>query len=405
MQKYKYTAVNLQNQRFKGVFIAKDEKDLASQLARQGLYLTSSAPYKGDVSFFTLGSAKVSMNELTTFCRQFAIMIDTGIPILDCLDILRNQQYGSFLKKLLQIVYEDVKGGMLLSAALEKHPKTFPNFFRSMIHVGETSGKLETVLNSLADYYEKDAAIKRKVKSAMSYPLMLMGMTVGIVIIMMLMVIPTFRDAMSSLEVNPEGLTKTVYDMSDYLIANWMYMLIGLLCIVAVIFLLLRLEKGKYIKDVLLVKLPLINTVQKNLIAARFSRAFGLLLSSGMDLNEAMISVEVILTNRYVKKKFRAAAENIRHGMSMTVALENEKLFPQMMIQMVSIGEKTATLDSVFAKSCEFFDVQVETSLTSLTSKIQPAMMLIMGTIIATLFIAVYSPMLTIMTGLGASSI
>lgn len=401
MQKYKYTAVNLQNQKFKGVFIAEDENDLATQLARQGLYLLSSAPYKGDVSFFTLGSAKVTLNDLTTFCRQFAIMLDTGIPILDCLDILRNQHYGAYLRNLLQIIYEDVKGGVLLSAALEKHPKTFPIFFRSMIHVGERSGKLEIVLNSLADYYEKDAAIKRKVKSAMSYPMMLLGMTVGIVILMMLLVVPTFRDAMSSLDVDPEGITKAVYDLSDFFLANWMFLLLGVIVVVLLFFLLLRLEKGKYVKDVLLVKVPFISTVQKNLIAARFSRAFGLLLASGMDLNEAMLSVEVVLTNRYMKQKFLRAADNIRHGMSMTVAFENEKLFPEMMIQMVSIGEKTASLEEVFAKSCEFFDVQVETSLTSLTSKIQPIMMMIMGAIIGTLFIAVYSPMLTIMTGLG----
>ena len=135
MQKFKYTAVNLQKHKIKGTFIAKDEKDLAAELAKQGLYLITSSPYsdKTPSAFFTLGTGKVSFNELTTFCRQFAIMQNTHIPILDCLDILRNQSFSAYFKKILQVIYDDVKGGLVLSEALNKHAKVFPEFFRSMI--------------------------------------------------------------------------------------------------------------------------------------------------------------------------------------------------------------------------------------------------------------------------------
>ncbi len=402
MQRYKYTALNLQNQKIKGVFIAKDEKDLGEQLAKQGLYLIESKQYNGVVpsSFFTLSRSKVTLGELTTFCRQFAIMLNTKIPILDCLDILRNQHYSAYFKKVLQVIYEDVKSGIVLSEALNKHPKNFPEFFRSMVYVGEMSGKLDLVFNSLADYYEKDSALKRKVKGAMAYPLMLLGMTVGVVFIMLLMVVPTFKDAMSKLAVEPSGLTKAVYDLSEFFVANWSFIIIGILVFVLLVVLLARTQKGKYVLDVMKLKLPLIRTVQLNIITARFARAFGLLLSSGMDLNEAMVSVEIVIGNRYMKKKFREAAEQIRQGMSLSHAFENHKLFPKMMLQMLAIGERTASLDSVLTKSCEFFDAQVETSMNSLTSKIQPAMMLFMGAVIGTLFIAVYSPMLSIMEGL-----
>ncbi len=403
MQKYKYTALNLQNQKIKGVFIAKDEKDLGAQLAKQGLYLTSATPYNGAVpsSFFTLSVSRASTTELTTFCRQFAIMLGTGIPILDCLDILKNQPYSAYFKKILQVIYEDVKSGVVLSAALEKHKKNFPQFFRSMVSVGEMSGRLDLVLNSLADYYEKDAALKRKVKAALAYPLMLLAMTVGIVLLMMLMVIPTFRNAMSQMEVDPSGLTAAVYATSDFFLAYWQILLISLLCISLSLFLFFRTERGRYCADVLKVKLPLIKKVQINLTTARFARAFGLLLASGMDLSEALDSVEVIIGNRYIKQKFERAAEHIRHGMDLSHAFENDKVFPQMMLQMLAIGERTASLDAVLQKSCEFFDGEVEASLSSLTNKIQPAMMLIMGGVIGTLFIAVYSPMLSIMSGLG----
>lgn len=402
MQKYKYVAVNLQKQKIRGTFIAKDEKDLAAQLAKQSLYLISSSPYAGGTpsAFFTLGTGKVQLSELTTFCRQFAIMLNTHIPILDSLDILKNQPYTAYFKKILQVIYEDVKSGIVLSAALDKHAKVFPDFFRSMIHVGEMSGKLDIVLNSLADYYERDSSLKRKTKSAMSYPLMLMGMTVGILVLMLALVVPTFREALEDLDVEITGITKVVYDISDFLLAYWTYMLVGVILLAFILFVFLRTEKGGYAFDVFKLKCPFIKTIQINMITARFARGFGLLLSSGMDLNEAMDSIEIVLGNRYMKKRFHEAAENVRHGMSLTNAFEAYKLFPHMMIQMITIGEKTASLDDVLTRSCNFFDTQVETSLNALVSKIQPVMLLLMGGIVGTLFIAVYSPMLSIMNGL-----
>lgn len=404
MQKFRYTAVNLQKQKIKGTFIANDEHDLAAQLAKQSLYLISAKAYTNDTpsAFFTLSvGSSVSLSELTTFCRQFSIMQNTGIPILDCLDILRNQSYSAYFRKLLQVIYEDVKSGLLLSDALDKHKKVFPHFFRSMVRVGELSGKMELVFASLADYYESDTAIKGKVKSALSYPMMLLAMTVGVVILMMLVVVPTFRSAMMQMEVEITGITKAVYDMSDFLLANWNLLLLAVAVAVMIVILVARTESGAFFFDKMKMHIPIVKTIQRNLLTARFARAFGLLLSSGMDLNAAMDAVEVIIGNRYIKRRFHEAAENVRRGMSLTVAFDTYKLFPQMMIQMITIGERTGTMDEVLMRSCAFFDNQVETSLNAMTAKIQPVMLVLMGGIIGTLFIAVYSPMLSIMTNLN----
>ncbi|MBQ3492434.1 MAG: type II secretion system F family protein, partial [Oscillospiraceae bacterium] len=174
MQKYRYVAMNLQKQKIKGVFIANDEQDLEQQLAKQNLFLVSAKLYNnGAPSFFTWGTGKVSNGELTAFCRQFSIMLNTHIPILDCLDILKNQTYSSYFRSVISMIYDEVKGGTLLSDALEKQKKVFPDFFRSMVKVGELSGKLDDVFRSLSDYYEKDADLRRKLKSALSYPIML----------------------------------------------------------------------------------------------------------------------------------------------------------------------------------------------------------------------------------------
>jgi type IV pilus assembly protein PilC len=403
LQKYKYTAVNLQNQKIKGTFIAKDERDLAEQLAKQSLYLTSASLYTGNTpsAFFTLGTGKVSIPELTTFCRQFAIMLNTHIPLLEAIDILKNQSFSSYFRKILEVVYDDVKGGMLLSEALEKHKKVFPDFFRSMVYVGESSGRLDMVFNALADYYERDADQRRKLVSALSYPAMLMMLTVGIVILMLTFIVPTFKSAMADLDVPIMGITKIVYDLSDFVTAWWRIILAAVILIGILIFFYLRTEKGKYVLDVIMLKTPLLKTIQISSLTARFARAFALLLASGMDLTDAMDAVSVVLTNRYLKKHFMIATDYVRHGMSLTNAFESVGLFPNMLTKMITIGERTNSLNDVLTRSCTYFDAQLESAFTSFSSKIQPIMIIIMGLVVGTLFIAVYSPMLSIMGNLG----
>ena len=403
MQKYKYIAVNLQKQKIRGVFIAKDEEELALELAKQSLFLISAKPYTGGTpsAFFSTGTGKVSMTELTSFCRQFAIMLNTHIPILDSLDILKNQPYSGYFRSILSVIFEDVQSGILLSDAINKHAKVFPNFFRSMIKVGELSGKLDMVLTALADYYEKDSQLRSKIKGAMAYPSMLAGMTLAIVVLMLALVVPTFRETLDQLEVEVTGLTAAVYAVSDFLLEWWQLLLAALTVIALLIFAISRTEFGGYAVDVLKLKLPVIKTIQINMITARFARAFALLLSSGMDLNEAMYATEIVIGNKYMTERFHQATEAVRGGMSLTNAFESYELFPPMMIQMITIGEKTNALDDVLTRSCNFFDNQVETSMNSLTNKIQPIMLLIMGAIIGTLFLAVYSPMISIMTGLS----
>lgn len=402
MQQYRYTAVNIQNKRIKGTFIAESESDLAEQLAKQGLYLTECSVYTAPAasSFAMFGFGRVKLTELTTFSRQFAIMLSTHIPLLDALDILKNQTYSDTFKRILDAIYVDVKGGLLLSEACKKHKNAFPDFFLSMISIGESSGKLDMVFNSLAEYYEKESATRRKMRSAMAYPLMLLGMTVGIVILMLTMVIPTFRSALSDMDITPDGITKTVYDISDFVLNYWVLILVGVLLAAIAISAFLMTEAGKYFKDVLLLNMQLTRKIQLNTATARFARALALLLSSGMDLNEALDAVEVILTNRHMRKKFHKASDLVRQGSSITSAFEGTGIFPPMMIKMLAVGEKTNSLDEVLLRSCSFFDEQVEASVAGFTAKIQPTMLMIMGAVVAILFIAVYSPMLSIMNGL-----
>ena len=401
MPVYKYTAVNLQKQTVKGKFIADNQEELASALAKKNLYLVSSSIEKeGTPSAFLTTTGKVQLKELTTFCRQFAIMLTAGITIPECLGNLKKQSYSYYFKSVLQLIYDDVQSGSMLSSAVDKQAKVFPYFFRSMVHVGEASGKLNVAFESLADYYESDAKIKRKAKSALAYPLMLLGMTIGIVILMLSFVVPTFKDTMGKLNVTVEGFTKTVYDMSDYLTENWSMLLVGAILIGVAIFIFLKTKRGKYAFDVFKLYAPFIGKVQVDLITARYARAFSLLLSSGMPMSETLNALEIIIGNQCLQKRFKKVKEEVSQGVSLTKALQNLNFFPEILIQMVSVGERTASLDEVMTRTYKYFDERVEASLNALTAKIQPLMLLIMGVTIGSMFLAVYSPMLSIMNQL-----
>ncbi len=403
MPTYKYLAVNLQKQKFKGKFIAEDEKDLAVQLAKQNLYLVSASEYKEGTpsAFWTLGTGKVTLTELTGFCRQFAIMLSSGLQVLDCLDILKMQSYTQYFRSILNVIADDVRAGDMLAEAIEKHKKVFPAFFISMCHVGEASGKLEKVFVALADYYESDSKIRRKAKSALTYPSILLIMTVGIVILMLTLVVPTFKDVLSDLDVVPTGFTAVVYSISDFIVAYWRLFLVGAIFLAGLIFLFMMTKTGKYAFDIFKIKAPIIGKITIDLVTARFARAFSILLSSGMDLASALDVTSVILGNRYLEERFKEASEEVRRGVTLTNAFRKYNLFPEILIQMIMIAESTNTLEEVLGRSCGYFDEQVEISLTSITTKVEPVMLVFMGAVIGSLFLAVYSPMLSIMNGLN----
>lgn len=402
MKKYKYEAVNINKKKFTGTFLAENERDLASQLAKQNLYLISAKVTSDEVrpSFFSVGG-RVKMVDLTAFCRQFSIMLNSGMSIVQTLDVLKAQDYDRFFKSILENVYEDVKTGVMLSDALAKHKKVFPNFFKSMIKVGEASGKLDVVMISLADYYDNDAALKKKTKGALAYPIMLLMMTIGIVVLMMLFVVPTFKDTLNDMNVEMPPLTQAIADLSDFIKLEWKKILVVIGSLVALIFLYSRTEKGKYTFDTLAINFPLLKTINIAKITARFARGFSLLLSSGMDIIEAMEEISAVIGNRNVEKRFKQAIEDVRQGMTLTMAFESYKLFPDILIQMVSVGERTASLEEVLSRSCAFFDEQADSAIKAFTSAISPIMLLIMGGVVGVLFIAIYSPMLQIMTTIG----
>ncbi len=402
MKKYKYIAKNLEQKVFKGVFLAEDEQELARRLAEQKLYLVSAKPMTQTTasSFFSV-TGKVTTNELASFCRQFAIMLTTGISIIQSIEILQGQSYSDLLRKTIEFLHEDVKSGSLLSQAMEKHKKIFPPFLCSMIYVGELSGALDKIFVTLADYLESEARIKKQTKSALTYPLVLIVMAIGICVLMVAFIIPTFMEALASMDVEMPKITLILNNISIWFKANWKQLTLAIVALVMVFILIIRTPKGKYYWDAFRFKGPLISKINVALVTARFARAFGLLVDGGADTVDALETSKVVVANKYVESKMNNMVEDVRQGMSLTMALSYYKVFPPLIIQMISVGEQTGNLAEVLIRSCPFFDNEAERIITSMTALLQPLILGIIGLLVGTLFYAVYSPLLQIMNTIG----
>ena len=398
MKKFKYTAYNLDHKKYTGFYFANDEQHLRTLLSQQQLFLISCREVsdRGPNAFFSL-SGKVKMKELTYFCRQLAIMINSSIELINCLEILKNQVFSKYFKQILERVYEDVQTGMLLSEAMAKHKKVFPEFLRNMVYVGEMSSSLEKVLDNIAEYYESEMRTKSKIKSALVYPITLAVLTVAILALMMILVVPTFRNSLGSMEIEMPALTMAIFNISDFVTQNFLTLFGGIVGFIVLLKLLGKTNSGRLFFDTLAMKISFTKRYQVAKTTSIFARSFGLLLASGMHIVDAMEVVQKILGNKYIEKKFAQATEAVRGGISLTKAIEDMQVFPPMLLQMVSVGEKTASLDESLLRTSGYFDEELSHALSSMMSLIQPLLMAVMGISIGVIFLAVYSPMLSIM--------
>ena len=402
MKKFKYTARDLQGKKIKGTFIAENANAMKENLAKNDLYLTSyrQVSNKKPNAFFSV-TGKVSTNELCNFCKQFSIMITSGIPVIDSITVLKEQSYSSLLKKTLSKLVEDLSSGLLLSQAMKKYPKVFPNFFTSMIYVGETSGKLDNVLLSVSEYYERRQKTAKKIKSALSYPLVLVCLLVAVLSVMFIFVIPTFIDTFNQLEVDMPGLTMALFNISIFAKTYWKEMVLLVTVLFLIIYFVGKTKKGRFFFDFLKVHIPIFKNITMSNFVSKFTQSLGLLLSSGLDMVSSLDSIEKIIDNKYLEKKFMVIRQDVEKGMPLSQSLDINLKVSQILIQMIVIGEKTGTLDNIMLKTYDYFDQQVDAALSSLVSLIQPVILVILGGSIAAVFAAIYMPILSMITSLS----
>lgn len=401
MALYRCSVLNALGEKQSIVREAGDIVSLRAELKKDNYYpikLTIIKEKKQN-EFFSV-SSRVKPDEVISFLRQFSVMVRAGIPIGDCINSLRMQKYSTPFRNVLQTVYFDIESGVLLSEAFAKHPKVFPRFFINMVAIGEASGSLDKVLVSMADYYENDRKIKKKAKSAMVYPTLLLVMVFVVLLFVTLFILPQFESTINELGGDMPQITKILMDISKFMQEYIFIILPFLFVVILVIFLLSKTKKGEYVKDYIMFHLPLIGKVQQNLITSRFSKAFVILLGSGMNMVDCLENLKKMLGNAVFSKKFSFTIEEVKRGRRIAPSLAATELFPKMLTEMIDVGEKSGNIEEVLTSTSSYFDECVESSISKAIAALEPIIIVILGMIVGVVILAVLLPIMSLMNSI-----
>ena len=393
---YIYSAKNLKGEALEGEFEAASTEVLEQMLRGKGFFLVESRVKGKEFEVSGLGG-KINAKDIAVFCRQFAVIISSGITLLEAIGILRDQASKKRMKIILDDIYSELQKGRVLSEAITPYDDMFPEFMKNMIKVGEASGALDTILNQMAEYYEHDYKIRKKVKGAMTYPAILGVLTVGVVVLLMVAVIPMFSDMLSSMGGEMPGITKILMAISNFMVNN--LLVITVVVTLAIVFFTywIKTERGRLWFDGLKLKLPVIKTTVIKTITARIARSMSILLKSGIPIVNAMEIMEDLIGNKAIQENFSTAANDIQEGKGIAGPMKSLGIFPPLLIHMIVVGESTGELDEMLGRTAGFFDEEVEEAIEKAVTMIEPAMIIIMAAIIGVIIISVMLPMVSIM--------
>ena len=335
---------------------------------------------------------KIPRKSIVVFTRQFATMINAGLPLVQCLTILGNQQENAAFSRVINQIRENVESGQSLTESLKKHPKVFDELYTNLVEAGEAGGILDVILNRLSHYIEKTEKLKKKVKGAMVYPAVVTGVSILVTGIILLFVIPVFEKLFREVGQALPVPTQFVIALSRFLGNNLIFIVLGA---GAFIFLLRRFyktDKGQSLIDDLLLRLPIFGMLLRKVAVAKFTRTFGTMVSSGVPILEAMDIVAKSAGNKVVERAIYKARGSIAEGKTISEPLEESKVFPPMVTQMIGVGEASGELDTMLNKIADFYDDDVDAAVNTLTSMMEPAMMIVLGGIVGGLVISMYLP-------------
>ncbi|MFH1552644.1 MAG: type II secretion system F family protein [Candidatus Omnitrophota bacterium] len=402
MPTFIYTAKDRDGRTVKGEMQVPDKKHALSILHGKQLLILKLREAKDTPSLFSLlklpGRKKVKMDELVIFTRQLATMTGAGITIVNSLDTLADQEDNASFKKALWDIRDSVNTGASLSEAMSKHVVIFSAFFVNMIKAGESSGMLDEVLERLALYLEKTSALQRKIKSAMIYPMVVTFMAISITLIMILKVIPVFKDIFAGFGAALPGPTQFLIDLSDMLRKYfWLFILVGVVAVLAVRWY-INTEKGRMLVDGLKLKIPVFGPLLKKVAISKFTRTLSTLVRSGVSILTALEIVAKTSGNVVIEKSVENVKESVREGESIAAPMEKSGIFPPIVTRMVSVGEKSGELEKMLTKIADFFDSQVDSAVDGMTSLIEPLIIAFLGIVIGGIVICMFLPIFKIST-------
>jgi len=387
------TASGMQN----GEIEAPDRSSAVGELRRRSILVTKISEKTAPKVSFKFGG-KVKDKEMAIFTRQFSTMIDAGLPLVQCLNILAEQSESKALRGVTGQVARHVEAGSTLADALRRHPRTFDDLFTNLVEVGEAGGILDVVLQRLAAYIEKAAALKRKVKAAMVYPCAIIGVALLVVIFMLTFVIPTFAQMFKDLGADLPLPTKVVMWLSDFVRSYILLIIAGLIGCVMALRSYYRTENGRATIDALMLKLPVFGTLVRKVAVARFTRTLGTLVQSGVPILDGLRITARTAGNKVVEKAVLQCRAAVTEGKTLADPLRTSGVFPPMVTQMISVGEQTGALDAMLSKIADFYDDEVDTAVSTLTSLLEPIMIVFLGVVVGGLVVAMYLPIFKLVT-------
>ena len=383
----------------KGTMTAHDRQSAINTLKQKGMQPLVVQPAKKtglNMEVKLPGGGKVKSKDLVIFTRQFATMINAGVPILQALNTMREQTESAPMRAALEQVITDVQGGSSLSDSLAKHPAAFSETYVNMVRAGEAGGILDQILNRLALQVEKDSAIKNKFRGAMIYPIVVCLVAVGAVVFLMVAVIPKLASILKDAGGELPLQTKIIMGISDFLIQKWYIVIVIIILLVIAFRRYTATSAGKYKYHKLLLRTPIFGKIIMKVNVARFARTFSSLLGAGVSVLEALDTTAGALTNVVVKKALTDAAVQIKNGQPIAESLASSNVLPQIIIQMTAVGEETGQLDTVLNKVAEFYEEEVDTVINSLSSVIEPILIVSLGTVVGIIVASVLGPIINI---------
>ncbi|MDH4157427.1 MAG: type II secretion system F family protein [candidate division Zixibacteria bacterium] len=394
MPVFEYKGKTLAGAAVQGSLKAKTKADLERVLRQNRILVTSISKKAADIQI-KIGTG-IKKIDVSRFTRQFATMIGAGLPMVQCLDILSSQMENKELAKVVSQVKEGVQGGSTLSESLSRHPKVFDQLYTNMVEAGEIGGALDAILVRLALYREKADQLVRKVKGAMVYPSVIMFVAAAVTIGMLAFIVPVFAKMFGGLNAELPAPTQIVLSISNFLKANFLYLFFGTLGLAGLFLWWKRTPAGALLFDKVLLSSPVFGNLVRKSSIARFTRTLGTLLSSGVSILEALEITGKTAGNLVIANAINKSVVSIAEGDTITAPLKESGVFPPMVTQMISVGEKTGGLDDMLNKIADFYDEEVDEAVSALTSIIEPVIIVLMGVVIGGILIAMYLPMFDI---------
>lgn len=399
MKRFAYQARTRDGRSVRGVVEVETRELAVAQLRNQGYVVTAlrEAPKAATTSLFE-ARGPIKPKFLAIFCRQFAIMIGTGLSLVNSLQILAEQVLEKRLSKALDSIRLDVASGSSFTKALEKHRGLFPNVFIHLVEAGEMAGALPEVLDRLAVYYEREDELRKKISDALMYPTIVTVVAVTMVFVLLFFVLPMLVRNFTSFGVEPPALTQAVLNGRDWMVAHWYVVLGGILLAYILLRMYLQTPRGRRQKDALKLSLPAVGELQKMVVFSRFCRTLGLLLNSGISMVHSLSILERLIDNTVISEALGQARLGVERGHGISAPLSNHPVFPKMLVQMIAVGEETGNLEKVLTQLSDYYDREVNFAVASLTKLLEPAVMLVLAVVVLFILLSVYLPMMQMVT-------